>query len=427
MDNAVAHFRYRRVECPTSVGGLRMPVYRYKAVDNAGRPVDGRLEADNAKDAVRHLEDRDLDVSGVEEVKSETKAGGRRLSWEDIDLLNNQLEAVVRSGLPLSQGIREIAHELPRRRLHALLDDIHQSIEQGSSLEEAFTRHEGKLPAAYLSMIRAGERTGNLPAVLHLLTAQSNHALEVRSAIAQTLAYPIIVIVACALTLIFQCIYVVPVYKEMFQDFGVVYRNWRITILYSIGDAFTTYLPITLGAIALSGVVVYILCYFARRSPGLMLMWDRTQLRMPLIGTSLRTSLIARFSRALTLLLKSGVPLVESIDLASAATGNRAFRSEGMKAATKVAQGTPVSDALADTGLFNHSFNWLMGNAEQRGDLSETLGNIAESYDRRSRRSGYAVRAIIGPVLICAVALLVLLVFITLYAPIFSLADSLSG
>lgn len=404
-----------------------MPLYAYRATDEEGRPVEGRMEADTASEAVAHIQDRRLRVSSVDDATPAPIAtSGQPLSWADIDMLNQQLLAVLKSGMPLSPSIRELAKEIPSRKLRGILEDVHSALDSGAGIDEAFERHAGKFSPVYLSMIRAGDRSGDLAGVLHLLTRQSNRALDLESRFWQAAAYPLLVILAAVAVVIFQCVYVVPVYREIFLDFGGR-LPFSTLLLFRISDMLLNQASLLVIAVGLCLFLLVSVWVFLRRLPIVNHGWDRVKLSIPIFGPFYRAEMLARFSRALSIMLRTGVPLVESIDLASAASGNHALRRAGMGAATQVAQGTPISDALASTGYFGHTFNWLLGNAEQRGDVIDTLEGVADMYERAASNRGDTLSILAGPVLVLVVGIVVGGIFVSLYQPLFRLADLLGG
>ncbi|MCK5556840.1 MAG: type II secretion system F family protein, partial [Candidatus Hydrogenedentes bacterium] len=191
-----------------------MPLFKYGGVDKDGKAVEGTMEEASAVRVTTILRERGLQVSAVDEVG---KGPGflrvkSRLTWDDLDLFNRQLLAITKSGLPLAPSLKALAEDIKSRRLKPVLEDIRSQIESGSTLEEAISRHPESFSPVYTSIIRAGERTGNLSGVLSHLSTYSARMVEMKNSIQEALAYPLVVLVAACGVVGFLLVKVVPVF-----------------------------------------------------------------------------------------------------------------------------------------------------------------------------------------------------------------------
>jgi len=405
-----------------------MPQYRYRAVDNDGRVVEGTMEEESARRVTSTLKERGLQVSSVEEVG---KRPGflrlkSRLAWHDLDIFNQQLLAIVKSGLPIAPSLRTVAAEIKNRRLRRVLEDVRSQIEGGSSLEEAITSHPESFSPVYSTMIRAGERTGNLSGVLSHLCAYSGRMVEIKNGIQIAIAYPILVLVACSAVLGFLLVRVVPVFAGIYKDFGGSLPG-PTQFWVAVSDFFVTNWPV----LGIWAAVVLLLArliprVLSRSEPGThALHW--LKLHLPVLGVLYFRVSLARFCRSLGLLLSSKVPVLEALDLASAAAGNAVLRRAVNEAASLVEGGERVSDALASTGYFGHSLCWMLSTAEDRGDVDSALLELADMYERGVMRIDKLIVTFAGPAIVILLGLIVGYLVISLYLPIFMLGDAISG
>ncbi len=405
-----------------------MPEYRYRAVDENGRSVTGTMNEDSAVRVTAMLEEQGLQVSSVEpEAPPRTtvrRTGG--LTWEEIDLLNQQLLAIVRSGLPLAPALKVVAGELRGQRLKGVLDALHASLEQGQSLEEALDAQAGKLPPVYRASLIAGERTGNLPSVLEDMCAYTGYMVETKNHVQQAIAYPLLVVAACIAVLGFFLTTVVPQFADVFADFGTrlpwLTRFW-IDVAYSVQARY----PYMLMAVSLLIVVAYLGLKFARTTEKGRYFLDWIKLRVPAIGRAFRQDSLARFSRTLALLLGSRVPIPESMQLAATAAGNAVLGRAVTRATHTIEQGSNIAGAFEATGYFDGTFNWLLGLAEERGELEVSLLHLADTYEQGGRRTGRAIVSFLPPALILLLGGVVASIVISIYLPMFTLADVISG
>ena len=335
-----------------------MPLFRYRAVDQFGEPLEGTMEEGSAARVTTILRERGAQVNEVLEIGGRTKlfGGPRRLGWSEIALLNGQLLAIVRGKIPVAPSVQAMAKDLENRRLKPVLEQLRSDLEAGRSLEEAFQRSPRQFPPIYLSLIRAGERSGNLTAVLEMISGYSTRILDLRERVFLALIYPAFVVGTILLAM--------------------------INIFFEI---------------------------------------------IPVVGRTYRTVSLARFSKALGLMLEARVPMTEALDLAGAAAANEYLRSRVRAAAVHVAQGDRLADALSDTRYFPHSYLWFLANGESRGELPATLIELSETSEREVSVRDEILTRLVTPVTIITLGGFVAFVVVSMYLPIFSLGDVLTG
>ncbi len=405
-----------------------MPLFKYGGVDKDGKAVEGTMEEASAVRVTTILRERGLQVSAVDEVG---KGPGflrvkSRLTWDDLDLFNRQLLAVTKSGLPLAPSLKALAEDIRSRRLKPVLEDIRSQIEAGSSLEEAISRHPESFSPVYTSIIRAGERTGNLSGVLSHLSTYSARMVEMKNSIQEALAYPLVVLVAACGVVGFLLVKVVPVFAEIFQDFGSALPG-PTQLCINISNFFVTHW-IAFAAFALIGAaIVYKVIKQLQRTESGGYALDWIKIHVPILGALYSRASMARFSRSLGLLLASRVPVVESLDLASAAAGNSVLRRAVDEAAHLVEGGERISDALSSAGYFGHSFCWMVGTGEERGEVDTSLLSLADTYERGVARMDKLIVTLTGPIVIVLLGIIVGFLVLSLYMPIFMLGDAISA
>jgi len=405
-----------------------MPLFEYRAVDLEGNPVEGTMDEVSAQRVTQILKEQGLQVNSVK------KAGLRlamprmksRLTWDDIHLLNEQLLAISKSGLPFAPSLKALGQDISNRRLRPVLEDIHTQLESGSSLEEAIGRHPESFPKMYRSMVRAGERTGNLSGVLSHLCTYSARMVEVKNGIQEAVAYPIIVLIAAGAIVGFIMVKVVPVFTEIFTDFG-----GRLPAMTQLVADISFYLAnhwlsfIMWLAVALIALIVGYKSLRSTDEGAYALDWIK--IHVPVLGKLYSSASMARFSHSLGLLLASKVPVPESLELASSAAGNAVLRTAVTDATRLIEGGDKISDALESTGRFGHSFCWMVATAEERGDVEPVLLDLADSFERSMARTQRMVLTFIGPFTIILLGLVIGFIVLSLYLPIFTLGDAISG
>ncbi len=405
-----------------------MPLFRYRAVDTQGEVFEGTIDEQSAARVTAILQERGLQVSEVAPLALHKGLPflHKPLTWEDIHLLNQQLLVIVKSDLPFVPALAAMATDINNPRLKPVLDGLKRDLELGTSIEQALQKHPDSFPPAYISMIRAGERSGNLAGVLALMENQSARVLDARHTLRTAMAYPAMVLVSAIGVIGFLCARVIPVWAEVFEDFGArlpaITRFWVDLSENLNRHGRSLFVVVIMLAVLLVGGL-----RLSRRSVVAREVIDRIFEHIPLVGRGVFLTALARFSRALALLLSSNVPVLESLDLAGAASGSALLRRHARRVARDVAMGESIADSFAATGYFPQLFCWLFATGEARGQVEGTLFDLSRSYEQQAAFHDRAIGQFISPLLVVSVALLVGWITVALYLPIFSLGDAISG
>ncbi|MFO7973595.1 MAG: type II secretion system F family protein [Candidatus Hydrogenedentota bacterium] len=405
-----------------------MPLYKYRAVDEQGHATTGTMEESSARQVTAVLHERGLQVSSVELAQKRWALPrlGRSLSWEEVNLFNEQLLAIARSNLPLVESLRALAEDIDSPRLRPVFKSLQRKLEEGATLEEALVGLEKKLPSTYVSAVRAGERTGNLPGVLAMLSEESSRMVSLKNNLRAALAYPVLVVLASLVVLGFLLRYVVPEFAAIFEDFGAQ-LPWLTRVILDISRFVGRNWIYLLAAFGILAALVLAWWRGYGRTRARSTFMDRLRLLCGPFGRLYYAVSMSRFLRNLAMLEASEVPLMESLDLSAAASGNAVLVGAARHAAAEVAQGERLSAAFEDTGFFDHTLCWLLATAEERGDVIETVRHMSNMYARNSERLGNAMVTAITPMVLLFLGVTVGAIILAMYLPIFSLADVLSG
>lgn len=390
--------------------------------------MEGTMEEESAQRVTLILQERGAQVNHVEEVGEAPSLarGTSRLRWEDLAMLNDQLLSITRGGIPIAPAVKAMAKDIDNRRLKPVLEKLQQDLEAGRSLEDALQRSPKRFPPIYLSLIRAGEQSGNLAGVLEMLRSYSTRLLDLRDRIFISLTYPAFVLIVAIIFLLNIFLYIVPVFAEIFSEFGSSLPAPTQFLVDISQFLHTRTLEFVAVAAILLGLVAFAFWRIKASEAGRAAA-DRLRQAVPILGRTFRMVTLARFSRALGMLLRANVPILESLDLASAASGNEYLRANVQKAAVHISQGEKIADAFSDTHYFPHSYLWFLANGEARGQVEETLLDLSETYEQEVSTRDDALIHLITPVAILALGLVVGFIIVALYLPIFTLGDALSS
>lgn len=403
-----------------------MTQYRYTAVDSEGAPQAGEMSADSAREATARLQERGFTVNRMERADA---AGGllrvsQRLTWDELSLFAEQLRAMVQSGLPLPATLQALAADMDRPRMKKALDAIRHDLERGIPLHEAVERRHDAFPRVFPALIKAGETSGNLPGVLEVLSRYAADSARQRQELAAALTYPAILFAVLTGIAVYYNVSVFPLLRENIDRGadGVLshYADARPGVsavvdwfLYESGN-----LQI-IAALAALAVVGLIARGVMRRSEAGRYWLDWLLLHLPSAGRAHYLAALARMNQTLALLLRSRVPMIESLDLAGAASGSPVMQEALERASTRVAAGDRFADSLAKHALFGRDYCWLVGTAEDRGDLVQTLDSLAQRYQAQSDTQAKTWTSLLNGGLILAAGVVVLVFFLSFYSPVF--------
>lgn len=303
-----------------------MPQFQYQGRDNEGKGVSGVLEASSKDSVASQLMRRGITPVAIAPAAQGTALnidlssmlGPEKVRPEDLIMLTRQFFTITKAGIPLIRGVRGLAQSMRHQRLKDILNDIGDQLETGRQLSNAMHRHNDVFDQLYVNMIRVGEDSGQLEAVFNQLSEYLERDLETRKRIKSATRYPSFVLGALVIAMVVVNIFVIPAFANMFSQFGADLPI-ATRILIGTSNLFVNYWPYML-VVSLT-LAVGFRHYIQSEAGGLW--WGKNKLRIPLVGDIISRALMARYARSFSLMLKSGVPLPQSLELCARAMANR--------------------------------------------------------------------------------------------------------
>jgi type IV pilus assembly protein PilC len=403
-----------------------MTMYKYRALDADGNPVEDSMEAASAHAVTQKLQERGLTVSAVVEAYPDRRLlrVSGKLTWEDLQLLSEQLESIVKSGLPLVPSLKALASELRNPRLKPVLERLHQDLERGVSLEDAVDKQHEYFPRVYPALIRAGEATGNLAGVMGLVSQHATRMADLKQRLQLALIYPVILAVTALFIISFLMMKVVPVFAEIFGELGATLPAPTLLML-EISDFFQhSFANLAVALAVLLGLGIAILLWLRSSVTGRCRL-DRIKLYLPWVGPTYHLGVQARFCRLMGLLLESRVPVLDAMELSGAASGSPVLERALEDAVLEVASGERLADALEHTRFFGHDTCWLLSTSEERGTTEEAFSSLASRFEHQAVAHEKFLGVMAAPVFVLLIGLVVAFVVFSLYLPIFTLGDAI--
>lgn len=405
-----------------------MTMYKYRALDPEGNPVEDSMEAVSAHAVTQKLQERGLTVSAVAEAYPDRRLlrVSGKLTWEDLQLLSEQLESIVKSGLPLVPSLKALASELHNPRLKPVLERLHQDLERGVALEDAVDKQHEYFPRVYPALIRAGEATGNLGGVMGLVSQHAARMADLKQRLQLALIYPVILAVTAFFIISFLMLKVVPVFAEIFGEFGSALPA-PTRVIVEVSELFQHSFGNLLLAASVALALIVGVPLWMRRSVAGRCRLDTLKLYLPWIGPAYHMGVQARFCRLMGLLLTSRVPVLDAMELSGAASGSPVLERALEDAVLEVASGERLADALEHTRFFGHDTCWLLSTSEERGRTEEAFSSLASRFEHQAVAHEKFLGVMAAPVFVLAIGFVVAFVAFSLYLPIFTIGDSLSG
>lgn len=408
-----------------------MGYFSYKAVEKGGEHITGTIEAVDRRSAVATLTDKGQFVTELNEDSekrsavgsvraalkmSRLKFGSSRVTSKDILAMTTQLSTALRAGLPLLNGLELIREQQHKAGMQEMLGDLVHAVSSGQSLSEAMEKHQKVFSPLYLSMIRVGETGG----ILEETTAQLAGILirdeKIRTSMKNASAYPIFVL---CIGLISVTIIVTWILPNIIETIGSdVARPWPTRFLMGVSSFMRSMFTSLLGWFFLSMIGVGIYYFVKWKNTAGRLKWDTFKLRIPVLGSVLRTIAVGRFARTLGALTKGGVTILESLDVVRDTLGNELLGREIDSVAEQVKRGESLAGPLGESGYFPPLLVQITSIGEQTGKLDELLLNAADTFDDEADSALDRFMSIFPALLILLLALVVGFIIIATLLPI---------
>ncbi|HKZ74129.1 MAG TPA: type II secretion system inner membrane protein GspF [Steroidobacteraceae bacterium] len=399
-----------------------MGAFEYTALDNAGKERKGVLEGDTARQVRQLLRERQLlPVSVAEVAQKEAKRQTgfslvRRVSSADLALFTRQLATLVRAGLPLEESLLAVSQQTEKPRVQSIILGVRSRVMEGHTLADGFAEFPRVFPEIYRATVAAGEQSGHLDAILERLADYTESREQIRQKVLGAMLYPIVLTVLCFAIVSGLLAYVVPKVVEVFET-SRAQLPLITRVLIGTSDFFRLYGIWVLAAIVVAAVLL------ARwlRNPDARRAYHRLQLRLPVVGRLTRGFNTARFTRTLSILSASTVPVLEALRIAGEVVTNLPMRDAVVEAAQRVREGAPIGRSLAASRLFPPMMIHLISSGESSGELEGMLERAAQSQDRELDGLLAALVGLLGPLLIVFMGVFVMGIVFAMLLPIFEM------
>jgi type IV pilus assembly protein PilC len=398
--------------------------FAYTGRDTAGKLVKGRVDAASEGAVASRLR-----TMGVSPISIKETAGGSGLQREinigifkekvglkDLAVMSRQMATMIGSGLSLLRTLTILADQTENKTLAGILVSVSKDVENGGALSDSLAKHEREFPPIMISLIRAGETGGFLDESLMAVAKNFESEVKLKATIKSALTYPVIVLIMALLAVVGMLIFIVPIFKTMFEGFGgQLPLPTQMLVWLSEGMVFA-------GPVLAVAIIAFSIWWGRNKNTEKVRSFlDPIKLKLPVFGTLMNKIAIARFSRNFSSMLSAGVPILQVLQIVGETSGNMVIEKALRSVAEGVRQGRSIAEPLSKETVFPPMVTQMVSVGEDAGALEQMLGKIADFYDDEVQAVTEQLTAMIEPLMIAFLGVVVGGMIVALYLPIFSI------
>ena len=399
-----------------------MPVYKYKAIDESGKAVQGVIDADSPKGATEKLKRQGVFLSSLNEAK-ESKSRSfnpfKGVKISELAVTTRQFSTLISAGLPLEASLSALSEQTEDAKLGQVLAEVRERVSEGSSLANALGEHKSVFSDLYINIVRAGEASGTLDIVLLRLADFLETQAALTSRVRGALIYPMFMFLIGGGVLFFTMTYVIPRIAKIFEDTESSLPVMTL-VLIKISDFLNNNIILMM---ILTAIFIFAAYRFYKTEKGKMF-FDRLTLRLPIFGKLTTMVVISRFTRTLGTLLSSGIPLLDALQIGEAVMDNKVYGQTLEDVRDKVREGASLAQPLRESGVFPPLVTRMIAVGEQTGEMEAMLAKVADIYDQQVETTVSTLTSLLEPVMIIIIGAIMGFIVFAVLLPIFSLTST---
>jgi general secretion pathway protein F len=400
-----------------------MPVYKYKAIDESGKAVQGVIDAESPKGATEKLKRQGVFLSSLHEAKegrSRSFNPFKGIKISELAVTTRQFSTLISAGLPLEASLSALSEQTEDNKLGQVLAEVRERVSEGSSLANALSEHNDIFSDLYINIVKAGEASGSLDIVLLRLADFLETQAALTSRVKGALIYPMFMFFIGGGVLFFTMTYVIPRIAKIFEESQSSLPLMTL-ILIKISDFLNNYILLILLFVI---ILVFASIRFNRTDRGKMF-FDRLMLKVPVFGKLTSMVAISRFTRTLGTLLSSGIPLLDALEIGEAVMGNKVYRKTLQKVRDNVREGSSLAQPLKESGVFPPLVTRMIAVGEQTGEMEAMLSKVADIYDQQVDTMVSTLTSLLEPVMIVIIGAVMAFIVFAVLLPIFNLTSTI--
>lgn len=409
-----------------------MPKFEYEVKSKSGKNQAGVQEGPDMNAVVANLRSQGFMILRVNEVRSSklfsigAKVPARKpgksgnVSLDDLVVFSRQMTTLVGAGIPLIQALDILAEQVDREKFRSVLHDMHQQVQSGKSFSDALEKHPKVFSVLFINMVRAGESSGSLEEILERVATYLEQTSALQKKVKSAMMYPAAVTGIAFLITFAMMAFVIPKFATIFEDLRAPLPA-PTKILINMSHVLSEHWVLFLIGM---GVFVFLTAQLLKTPPGRMV-WDSYKLKLPVFGPILLKCAVSKFSRTLSTLVKSGVPILSSLEIVSKTSGNKRLELVILSLIDSVKKGESISGPLGKSGVFPNMVVRMIAIGEETGELEEMLTKIADFYDTEVDTAVDGLTSLIEPLIIAFLGIVIGGIVVAMFLPILTLSSAI--
>lgn len=395
-----------------------MAIYKYKAITERGDVIKGFKEADSEDDVIRMLKKTEYYPISVEK-ETQLKWFTRKVSKRDLAIFCRQFSAMLNAGISIVNSLEVLEHQIENRKLIKAIHIVNQDVHKGKPISSAMKSHERFFPDLLISMMEVGEASGNLDLLMERMAFHYEKENRIENKIKNSLIYPAILSIISVIVVILLSTIIIPTYIEIFDN--EILLPWPTKFMLYISKWLTNYWYVLS---ILFAILITAIKYYGKRDEGI-LFFDSLKIRIPIIKKLTTKIITSRFAKTMSILLSSGIPLLQALDVARKVVGNKVVSCKLVGVKDHVRKGVEFSEAMKATGIFDPIVYSMIKVGEESGTMEKLLGKTADYFDEEVEYLMEKVTILLEPILIVLMAIIIGFVVISMTMPMLDMIDSI--
>lgn len=402
-----------------------MPNFKYTAKNSEGKTINGNTDAKTRENLIELLRKQEFTIISIEEntnIQAKGVSPARKVNLDDLVVFSRQLATMVEAGIPLVNVLDILSQQIENKEFGQTIKKLRDDVEAGSSFSHALAKHPRIFSVLYINMVKAGESSGMLHEILNRVSVYLEKTASLQRKVKSAMIYPIAVVTISIAITIFLLVKVVPTFKGIFDMLGGA-LPLPTQILLIMSDFIRKWF-----LFSMVGLIIFIVAItrYARTEKGRLVL-DIILLKLPVFGNIIRKVSVAKFSRTFSTLVKSGVPILNSLDIVAKTSGNKIVEKAVNNAKEAVREGKNLAEPLSKSPVFPPMVVRMIAVGEQAGELEKMLSKIADFYDEQVDAAVSGLTSLIEPMIILLLGVIVGGIVIAIFMPIFKITEILGG
>ncbi|MFT5258404.1 MAG: type IV pilus assembly protein PilC [Saprospiraceae bacterium] len=396
----------------------KVVIFDWKGQNHNGVRESGEIEATTLKEARGLIQKRGIKLKKIRK-QSHPIFGGDSVKNRDVVVLSRQLATMVEGGIPIAQALSVVGQSSDNRAVKILLAKMRMNVEEGEDLTSTLRKHPKHFNSLYVGLVNVGEESGTLGPMLGRIAAYLEKAEAMRRKIKSALMYPVIVMSVGLIIVAGLLIFIIPQFQSLFES-----NNAELPLLTSIvitaSETLQEHWLLVAILIFMSNISSK---YFYKKSFSFKHLVDRLMLKVPVFGPLVRKSILVRVTRTVAIMFRAGIPMVETLGVIAPASGNEVFRRALSQVQNDIATGQPLESSLREAKQFPSMILQMVRTGEETGEMDSMLDKVAEFYEDEVDNTISGISALVEPIMVVVLGILIGIVVVAMYLPIFKLGD----